>query len=58
MENSFFRNAYDRVVEARARKADRYVSRALLSLDDSTLAVIGRNRAELSSKAKGSYSYW
>ncbi|KQO80290.1 hypothetical protein [Rhizobium sp. Leaf262] len=58
MAKSIFRNAFDRVVDARRREADRYVSRALLSLDDTTLAAIGRNREELHRVAKGSYSFW
>ncbi|QYA07107.1 hypothetical protein [Agrobacterium larrymoorei] len=58
MAKSIFRNALDRVVEARRREADRYVSRALLSLDDTTLAAIGKSREELRRKAHNSYVFW
>lgn len=48
----FFRNAMDALVEARTRQADRYVSGALLMLDDETLRAHGYNRDEL--KRRGS----
>lgn len=55
MANSFFRNAFNRVVEARERQASRYVNGALMSLDDGTLAAMGTSREEL--RRKGAQSY-
>jgi len=50
--NSFMRRAFDRIIEARAAQARRYVNGYLLSLDDATLAAHGYDRDEL--KAEGS----
>lgn len=47
MANSFFRNAFERVVAARERQASRYVNGALLNLDDETLKALGHSREEL-----------
>ncbi|MTI45409.1 hypothetical protein JM93_01197 [Roseibium hamelinense] len=44
---NFVRRAFDRMVDARAKQARRYVNGYLLSLDDATLASHGYNRAEL-----------
>ncbi|CDZ59800.1 Hypothetical protein NGAL_HAMBI2605_06920 [Neorhizobium galegae bv. orientalis] len=55
MANSFFRNAFNRVVEARERQVARYVNGALLSLDDETLKGLGTSREEL--RRKGAQSY-
>ena len=43
----FVRRAFDRMVDARAKQARRYVNGYLLSLDDATLAAHGFDRAEL-----------
>ena len=55
MANSFFRNAFNRVVEARERQVARYVNGALLNLDDETLKGLGTSREEL--RRKGAQSY-
>ncbi|MGE7368243.1 hypothetical protein ACQKKX_04120 [Neorhizobium sp. NPDC001467] len=47
MGNSFFRNAFDRVVAARKRQADMLINETLLRYDDQTLKSIGTSRAEL-----------
>ncbi|KKX29242.1 hypothetical protein [Rhizobium sp. LC145] len=57
MANSFFRNAFQRVVEARERQASRYVNGALLSLDDETLKGLGTSREELRRKGVSSYVF-
>jgi len=56
MANSFFRNAYHRVIEARERQANRYVNNALLSLDDETLKSMGTSREELRRKGASSFA--
>lgn len=43
----FFRNAYNAIVAARSAQAERYVNRALLSLDDETLKAHGYTRDTL-----------
>lgn len=43
----FVRNAMNAFIKARERQADRYVTGALLMLDDETLNARGYNRAEL-----------
>ncbi len=55
MASSFFRNALNRVVEARERQVARYVNGALLGLDDETLKGLGTSREEL--RRKGAQSY-
>ncbi len=55
MANSFFRNAFDRMVEARERQMARYVNGALLSLDETTLKNMGTSRAELRRKGASQY---
>ena len=57
MANSFFRNAFQRVVEARERQASRYVNGALLSLDDEALKGLGTSREELRRKGASSYVF-
>jgi hypothetical protein len=57
MANSFFRNAFNRVVEARERQASRYVNGALMSLDDGTLAAMGTSREELRRKGASNYVF-
>ncbi|KQZ54714.1 aminoglycoside phosphotransferase [Rhizobium sp. Root149] len=47
MANSFLHNAFNRIVEARERQARRYVNSALLRLDDTSLAALGKSREEL-----------
>ncbi len=53
----FLRNALNALVDARQRKAQRYVNGVLLSLDDATLESHGYSRAELS-KQPTSNRYW
>jgi hypothetical protein len=53
----FFRNALDRMVEARMRQANHYVNGALLMLDDETLKANGYSRAELKKRSSGYYFY-
>jgi hypothetical protein len=57
MANSFLRNAFNRVVEARERQVSRYVNGALSSLDNKTLAEMGLDRAELRRKGTNSYIF-
>ena len=57
MAKSFLRTAFDRVIEARERQVRGHVDAALLSLDDASLAALGRNRAELRRNAKSSYVF-
>ena len=49
--HGFFRNAISNVIAARQRQAERYVTGALLRLDDKTLAEHGYSRAELSKRS-------
>lgn len=42
-----FSRAYDRMIEARMREAQRTVNGYLLTLDDQTLAELGHDRAAL-----------
>jgi hypothetical protein len=57
MANSFFRNAFNRVVEARERQVARYVNGAMLSLDDQTLKSLGTSREELRRKGATPYIF-
>ena len=57
MANSFFRNAFNRMVEARERQMSRYVNGALLSLDESTLKSLGTSREELRRKGATQYLF-
>ncbi|NKN36234.1 hypothetical protein HFC70_07660 [Agrobacterium sp. a22-2] len=57
MANSFFRDAYQRVVAARERQASRYVNGALMNLDDETLKGMGTSREELRRKGVNSYVF-
>ncbi len=45
--NGFLRRAFDRMSEARAKQARRYVNGYLLTLDDATLAAHGYDREKL-----------
>jgi hypothetical protein len=47
MARNIFRNAFNRVVEARERQVRRYVNGALLSFDDDTLKTLGHRREDL-----------
>lgn len=47
MARNIFRNAFNRVVEARERQVRRYVNGALLSFDDETLKTLGHRREDL-----------
>ncbi|MCY1669212.1 hypothetical protein [Rhizobium sp. SL86] len=57
MANSFFRNAFDRVVAARERQASRYVNGALMYLDDESLKALGTSREELHRKGATRYVF-
>lgn len=57
MANSIFRNAYNRVIEARERQAARYANGALMSLDDKTLAALGTSREELRRKGASTFVF-
>lgn len=46
----FFRNTFDAFVAARQRRADSYVTGALLMFDDKTLERNGYSRSELSKR--------
>ena len=50
MAKSFFRTAFDRVIEARERQVGRYVNGALLNLDDQSLKALVTSREELRRK--------
>lgn len=58
MANSFFRNAFNRVVEARERQVSRYVNGALLNLDDETLKGMGTSREEVRRKSARNHLFW
>lgn len=51
----FVRNAVNAFIRARERQADRYVTGALLMLDDETLKANGYNRAELRKRPHSSF---
>lgn len=57
MATSFFRNAFNRMVEARERQVARYVNGALLNLDDKTLQNLGTSREELRRKGATNYVF-
>jgi hypothetical protein len=57
MANSFFRNAFNRVVVARERQVARYVNGALMGLDEQTLKSLGTSREELRRKGATSYIF-
>ncbi|TWH01052.1 hypothetical protein L598_000100000330 [Mesorhizobium sp. J18] len=53
-KHGFFRNAMAALIAAREKQASRYVSGALLMLDDETLKAHGYSRAELKQRG-GAY---
>ena len=57
MAKTFFRNAFNRVVEARERQASHYVQGAMLNLDNQSLAALGTSRDEVRVKATTSYVF-
>ncbi|WP_202615395.1 hypothetical protein [Rhizobium deserti] len=57
MANTFFRNAFNRMIEARERQVSRYVNGAMLSLDDTTLKNLGTSREELRRKGASQYIF-
>jgi hypothetical protein len=57
MANTFFRNAVNRMIEARERQVSRYVNGAMLSLDDTTLKSLGTSREELRRKGATQYIF-
>lgn len=54
---NFFHNAFDAMVNARARQVSSYVNGALLMLDDETLKAHGYDRKELSRKPRTIYPF-
>lgn len=46
-KRGFFRNAMDAMIAAREKQAQRYVTGALLMMDDETLRANGYTRTEL-----------
>lgn len=56
MSGTFFKNALDRIVTARERQVRRYVNGALLNMDDTQLAALGRTREEI--QREGSQPYF
>jgi hypothetical protein len=50
-------NAFDAMVNARARQASAYVNGALLMLDDNTLKAHGYDRAELRRRPTAFYPF-
>ncbi|WP_414901676.1 hypothetical protein [Rhizobium cremeum] len=52
MAGSFFRNAYRHLIAARERQAERYVTGALLGMDDKALQQMGVSREELRRKER------
>jgi hypothetical protein len=57
MAKSFFRTAFDRVIEARERQVGRDVNGALLNLDNQSLKALGTTREELRRKAASTYVF-
>lgn len=53
----FFRNAFNALIEARTKQANRYVAGALLKLDDETLAAHGYSREALKKSARSPYAF-
>lgn len=56
-KRGFFRNAVDALVAAREKQASRYVTGALLALDDETLERAGYSRAELKRRGVARYTF-
>lgn len=56
MSSKFFQTALDRLVAARERQARRYINGAMMAMDDSQLAALGRTREEL--KREGAQAYF
>jgi hypothetical protein len=54
-KTDFFRSALDSFVEARQRQADRYVTSALLGLDEKSLKASGYTREELLKRSRAYY---
>lgn len=54
-KSGFLRAAFDAFVESRQRHAERYVTGALLGLDDKTLKASGYSREELSKRSRAYY---
>ena len=46
-KRGFFRNAMDAMIAAREKQAQRYVTGALLMMDDETLRANGHSRTDL-----------
>ena len=56
-KRGFFRNAFDALVAAREKQAQRYVAGALLMLDDETLRASGYSRAELQRRQSAAHFF-
>lgn len=56
-KRGFLRNAFDAMIAARQREANRYVNGVLLMLDDEALKARGYDRAELNRSSKAGYYF-
>jgi hypothetical protein len=56
-KRGFLHNAFDAMVNARARQVSSYVNGALLMLDDDTLKAHGYDRAELRRKPSAIFPF-
>jgi hypothetical protein len=57
MAKTFFRNAFNRVVEARERQVGRYIQGAMMNLDEQSLNSLGTSRQEMQAKASTNYVF-
>lgn len=56
-KEGLFARGFKRLIEARARDADRYVASQLLLMDDETLKARGYNRDQLRKISGGGFYY-
>jgi hypothetical protein len=57
MAKTFFRNAFNRVVEARERQVGRYIQGAMMNLDEQSLNSLGTSRQEMHAKPSTNYVF-
>lgn len=57
MAKTFFRNAFNRVVEARERQVSRYIQGAMINLDEQSLKSLGTSREEMRAQAPSNYVF-
>jgi hypothetical protein len=57
MAKTFFRNAFNRVVEARERQVGRYIQGAMMNLDEQSLSSLGTSRQEMHAKSSTNYVF-